>query len=148
MAPTDRTRRFGYAIAVFINLVILYVLNVRPEWQAAPFLTDATPRVLVLVNLSLLAGIIANAIYIAADGPWVKTLGDLTTTTIGLAVLIRIWQVFPFDFTAWTFDWALAARIVLVVALIGTGIALFAQAVALLRLAVGRLGHPGGHALP
>lgn len=147
MAPTDRTRRLGYAVAVFINLVILYLLNVQPGWQALSFLTDTTPRVLVLVNLSLLAGIVANAVYIGADGPWVKTVGDLTTTTISLAVLIRIWQVFPFDFGAWTIDWALVARVVLVAAFVGTGIALLAQTIALLRLTLGRFAHPGGHAL-
>lgn len=100
MAPTDRAPRFGYAVAVFINLVILYVLNVRPGWDALSFLTDATPRVLVLVNLSLLAGIVANAVYVGADGPWVKTVGDLTTTTISLAVLVQIWRVFPFGLVA------------------------------------------------
>jgi hypothetical protein len=140
-------RRVGYAASAFINAVILYVINVQPGWEDAPFLTDAAPRALVLVNLSLLAGIVANAVYCLADGPWVKTVGDSTTTTIGLAALVRTWQVFPFDFAAWTFDWALVARIVLVVALIGTVAALLVQASTLLRLAVATLGHPGGHAL-
>jgi hypothetical protein len=153
MAPEQQpgpvARRFGYSVAIFINLVILYVLYVRPGWETASFLTDSTPRLLVLVDLSLLAGIVANAIYIIADGPWVKTLGDLTTTTISLAVLIRAWQVFPFDFSAWTVDWGLVLRMVVAVALIGTGIALIVHTVSLLRLVTERLGHPGtgGHAL-
>jgi hypothetical protein len=140
-------RRVGYVIAAFINVVILYVLNVRPGWQDASFVTDAAPRVLVLLNLSLLAGIIADAVYFVTDGPWVKTVGELTTTTIGLTVLMRAWQVFPFDFAAWTFDWAIVARTVLVVALIGTAVALVVQAVTLLRLAMDSLGQHRGHAL-
>ncbi|GLL02841.1 hypothetical protein [Dactylosporangium matsuzakiense] len=147
MALRVWARRVGYATAAFINVVILYVINVRPGWHNAPLLTDAAAQVLVLVNLSLLAGIGANAVYFVTDGPWVKTVGDLTTTTIGLAVLARTWQVFPFDFTAWTFNWALMARIVLVVALIGTAVALVVQSVTLLRLAMSNLGRPGGHAL-
>ena len=44
------------------------------------------------------------------------------TTCAGLAALVRLWPVFPFDFTGTTFDWALTARIVLVVGLAGTAI--------------------------
>jgi hypothetical protein len=137
-------RRVGYGIAVGINLAVLDILNVHPGWRAASFLTDETPPLLALVNLSLLAGVVANVMYFVADGPWVKTLGDLTTTTIGLAVLIRVWQVFPFDFAASTFNWALVVRIALAVALAGTGVALVTHAVAVVRVAVYRLGHPSG----
>jgi hypothetical protein len=144
MAPVRWARRFGYTLAVLINLAILYIINVFPGWDAVPFLTDATPRVLVLLNVSLLAGIAANAVYVATDGPWVKALGELTTTTIGLAVLIRAWQVFPVDFGTSSVDWGLVLRVVLAVGLVGTAVALIAQAVTLTRLAVERLGRPAG----
>jgi hypothetical protein len=153
MASTQRlgpvARRFGYSVAIFVNLVILYLLNIRPGWEAAPFLTATTPRLLALVNLSLLTGVVANAIYVIADGQWVKTFGDLTTTAISLAVLIRAWQVFPFDFSAWTVDWGLVVRTVVVVALVGTGMALIVHSMTLLRLVAQRLGLPGtgGHVL-
>jgi len=142
-------RRAGYAVAVFVNLVLLFLLNIRPGWRAAPFLTDDTPHVLVLLNLSLLAGIVANLVYILADGPWVKTVGDLTTTTIGLAVLLRIWQVFPFDFAAYAVNWGLILRIVTALGLAGTGIALVVNAVALIGLSAGRPRNTGSrtHAL-
>ena len=141
--PGVAARRVGYAVAVLINLVALYLFNVQPGWRSAPFLTDGTPQVLVLLNLSLAVGIVANLVYVVTDGPWVKTIGELTTTTIGLAVLIRLWKVFPFDFTAWTVNWGLITRIVVAVALTGTAIALLVQTVALIRLAVGRFRHPG-----
>jgi hypothetical protein len=57
MAPARWARRFGYTLAVLINLAILYVINVFPGWDAVPFLTDATPRVLMLLNVSMLAGL-------------------------------------------------------------------------------------------
>ncbi|WP_327004423.1 hypothetical protein OHA72_56895 [Dactylosporangium sp. NBC_01737] len=141
--PGIAARRFGYAVAVIVNLVIMYLLDVRPGWQAASPLTDATTQVIGLVNLSLLAGIVANTVYVFADGPGVKHLGDLTTTTISIVVLVRIWQVFPFDFGASTLPWGAATRALLVVALAGSGIAVPVHAVTLVRLAVERLGHPG-----
>jgi hypothetical protein len=147
--PGVAARRSGYAVAVFVNLVIMYLLNVRPGWQAASPLTDATTQVIGLVNLSLLAGVAANMVYVVADGPRVKHLGELTTTTISMVVLVRIWQVFPFDFAASTLPWDTVTRTVLIFALAGTGIAVLVHAVALVRLAVEHPGHPrpGGHAL-
>jgi hypothetical protein len=68
----------------------LFIINGRPGWQAIPFLTSDTGQVLWLVNLSLAAGIAANAVYLAYDPPWLKSLGDLATTGIGLATAIRI----------------------------------------------------------
>src|SRR5690242_20176538 len=67
-------RRVGYAAAVVVHMVLLFLLNVRPGWQVASFLTEDTPQVLVLLNLSLLAGVVANIVYVLADGPWVKTV--------------------------------------------------------------------------
>jgi hypothetical protein len=65
-------------------------------WQAMAFLTSDAGQVLWLVDLSLAAGIAASAVYLAHDPPWLKALGDLATTGIGLAAAIRIWQLFPF----------------------------------------------------
>ena len=65
-----------------------------------PFLTSAITQVLVLVNLSLDAGLAVNLVYLAYDPPWLKSLGDLATTGIGLAAAIRVWQVFPFDLSS------------------------------------------------
>jgi hypothetical protein len=130
-------RRVGYAVAVLVNLVLLFLLNIKPGWQAASFLTDDTPQVLILLNVSLLAGMVANLVYIVADGRLVKTLGDLTTTAIGLAVLIRVWYVFPFDFTAYAVNWGLIVRAVTALGLAGTGIALIVHTVALIGRSAG-----------
>jgi len=127
-------RRVGYAAAVVVNMVLLFLLNVRPGWQVASFLTEDTPQVLVLLNLSLLAGVVANLVYVLADGPWVKTVGDLTTTTIGMAVLIRVWYVFPFDFAAYAVNWGLIVRAVTALGLAGMGIALIVHTIALIGL--------------
>ena len=45
--------------------------------------------------------------------------------------MLRIWDVFPFDFGDTTFDWVLVTRIVLVVGIAGSVIAMIAAVVTL-----------------
>jgi hypothetical protein len=138
--PTRRqpitTRRFGYAIAVLFNAAVIWLVNVWPGWESLSFLTEETPQVLVLVNVSLVVSAVVNVVYFGYDPPWVVALGAMLTTGLGLAALIRIWQVFPFDFGG-TFDWAAVARVLLVVGMAGSVIGLLVQFGQLIR-AVGR----------
>jgi hypothetical protein len=52
------------------------------------------------------------------DPVWLKALGNLLTTLVAIAVGIRVWQVFPFDFGA-SAGWALLVRVLLVVGIAG-----------------------------
>ena len=131
--PTAAARRLGYVIAAAINVAMLYVVNVWPGWQALPFVADDTARVLGLVNLTLVANLIVNIVYLAYDPPWFKALGDLTTTAVGLVSISWVLRVFPFDFTGYAFDWALVVRIVLIVGVVGSAIAIVVQFVTLIR---------------
>lgn len=124
------SRRIGYLVGAAVDGVLLYLINVRPGWQALGFLTEDTPDVLGLVNLSLALGLVVYLVYVLHDPPWTRALGDLVTAAVSMAVLVRVWQVFPFEFTG-SFDWATLSRVVLVLAMIGTGVGLL--------VAVGRL---------
>jgi len=139
--PSAGARRAGYCVAIAFSAAFLFVLNARPGWQQMPFLTSDISQVLWLVNLSLAAGIAVNAVYVAYDPPWLKSLGDLATTGIGLATVIRVWQVFPFDVSS---GWSIAVRVLLMVAIIGSCIALVVQVISLARWFTGRTPH-GGH---
>lgn len=136
-APARHTpiaaRRIGYAVATAINAGLLLMINLWPGWQVLPFLTRDMDQVLGLVNLSLLAGLVANVVYVARDPAWLRALGDLVTTGIGLAAMVRVWRVFPFDFGGYSFDWTLVVRVVLVVALVGSAIGILVQVVVLVR---------------
>jgi hypothetical protein len=139
--PSAGARRAGYGLAVVFSAAMLVVLNAAPGWQAIPFLTSDTAQVLGLVNLSIAAGIAANLTYLFYDPPWLKSLGELVTTGIGLAAAIRIWQVFPFDVSS---GWSAAVQTLLVVCIAGSCIALLAQIIALARWIAGHTPH-GGH---
>ncbi len=127
--PPVGARRTGYIIAGVINALLAFLINAEPGWSALGFLTADTRQAVGLVNLSLVAGIAANVVYLVRDTPRVKALGDLITTGIGLAATVRIWQVFPFDFAGYTWDWARLVRIALVIAVIGAAIGLVIQVV-------------------
>jgi hypothetical protein len=140
--PSIASRRVGYAIAAAVNAVLLYLINVRPGWEVVPFLTGDMGAVLPLLNASLVVGIVANGTFLAYDAPWWKALGDLTTTCVGLVVLVRLWTVFPFAFTG-GFDWALVVRVLLVVAVAGTAIAVVVHTGSLVRTIAARCAGSG-----
>jgi hypothetical protein len=129
--PPVVSRRFGYTVGATVNALLLVLLNGTPGWDAVPFLTDDTSQVLVLVNLSLAAGVLVNAARVLYDPRWFVFLGDAASTAIGAAALVRIWQVFPFQFSTEPVDWAVVARVVLVVAFVGS---LIGIVVALVRM--------------
>ncbi len=133
--PRPASRRAGYAVAVAVNAALLVVLNAQPGWQEFPFLTDATPQVLGLVNASLAVNLAVNLVYLARDPKWLKSLGDMVTAGFTLAVAIRVWQVFPFAFNGSAAWLATAVRVLLIVGFIGAGIAIAVQAVSLMLLA-------------
>lgn len=129
--PSVAARRAGYMIAVGINVVLLWLANVEPGWEVLPFLTPDMAQVMPLVNASIIAGAVANAVYLAADPTWLKALGDLVTTAVGIVAMVAMWRVFPFDFGDASFDWALLFRWVLGVGIAGSAIGIVVNLVSL-----------------
>lgn len=130
---TIGTRRAGYLVGAAVNGILLLALNLWPGWQVVTFLTADMDRVLVVINLSVAAGLFVNLVFALHDAPRVKALGSLVTLGVGGAALIGLLRVFPFDFGDASFDWALVVRILLTVGLVGTAIGMIVQLVALLR---------------
>ncbi len=126
-------RRAGYAAAAGVNAVLLFLINVTPGWSILPFLTPDMSIVLPWINASMVAGILANVVYLIRDTPRIKSIGDLVTEAIGLLAMIRLWQVFPFDFGADANAWATVVRVVLIVGVVGTAIAMIVSVVIAIR---------------
>ena len=131
--PGQLSRRVGYTLAIVLNVVLLVLVNDVPGWQALPFLTDDFAAVLWLVNATVVAGVLANAVYVVHDPPWIRALGDVVTTSIGLAALVQLWQVFPIGFAETTVDLDLIARWVLAVGIAGSVVGIVAGAARLVR---------------
>ncbi len=131
--PGAAARRFGYLVAVLVNGAVLYAADVWPGWEAVPFLTPETRQVLGLVNASILVSMAANLVCLVNDPRWLKALGDIVTTGVGIAALVRIRAVFPFAFTDTTLDWSLVASVLLVVAIVGSAIGIVVALVTFVR---------------
>lgn len=134
--PTPAARRFGYLIAMLINGVLLYLVNVSPGWDVVPFLTHDTTRVIGWVNASIAAGIIANALYLVMDQRWFRAVGEIAVTAIGLAAMVRLWQAFPFAFDDQGVPWHLVVRWLLAIGMVGSAIGIVANLVTFVRALV------------
>jgi hypothetical protein len=118
-------RRFGYVVAVGVNLVLLYVVNNLLEWGVPEFLTDDFERVLPIMNFSIVANIVVNIVYLFFDPTWFKSITQIVLSVIGLIVVIRLYRVFPFDYTAYEFyefEWEVVTRVILVLIMVGISI--------------------------
>lgn len=115
-------RQFGYSIAIGINVVMLIIVQNILDWGWLGFLTDEFAEVVPWISFSLGASIIANLIYLFNDDHVVKSAGQIALNLITIVVTYQLFSVFPFDFSTYSFDWALVMRIVLIVAMVGAGI--------------------------
>lgn len=120
-APTG-LRRFGYALSIAMNGVLMYAVAVWPGWAAVPFLTDDAVLVVPFALASLAVGMAVNATWFAADPPWWRALGEAITGALAVAVGVRLWQVFPFDFGDQQTPWRMLTRFVLAVIIAGAAI--------------------------
>jgi hypothetical protein len=126
-------KRAGYGIAIAVNVALLFLANNLLDWDLVPFLTDDFARVLWLVNISLLGAVIVNVMYLRYDRAWFKSVCQIGLGWVSMAVAIRMYQVFPFDFTAYEFNWEPLARFVIVMTTVGVGIGILVEVIALSR---------------
>lgn len=127
---TERTeRRFGYWVAVAVNLVMLLIVQNILVWGWVPFLTAEFADVVPWISLSLVVSIVVNLIYQLNDTRFVKSSGQILINLISIFATYQILSVFPFDFSAYEFNWALTTRIVLILAMVGAAIGALTEAV-------------------
>ena len=107
-------------------------------------LGESPEEVLPVINVSLTASIIVNAVYVGYDARWFKSLAELGLAVISLIVTIRLLQVFPFDFSAYGFAWGTLTRWLLGVAIFGVCVAIIVQVAQLARAAKGATGPDAG----
>ncbi|MDJ0767595.1 MAG: hypothetical protein QNJ12_02335 [Ilumatobacter sp.] len=132
---TRNAKRFGYALAAAINGVMLWIAHQLLDWEWPGFLTSDYEELLPILTFSFVVSIVANVVYVWNDQWPVKHLGEMATALIGFVVAVRVWQVYPFDFTEYDVDWSWLVRTVLIIAMVGTAIGFVAQSV---KLATGR----------
>lgn len=122
-------RRVGYGVAVVINVAMLIAVQYVYDWGWLPFLTVEFNEVVPWISLSLMASILANLVYQFNDAPLPKSTGQILVNLISIVVSYQIFQIFPFDFSGYDFNWAIVVRIVLILAMVGAAIGTLTEAV-------------------
>ena len=125
-------RRFGYALAIALGVGILFVVNNLPEEEQIPFLTDDLEQLLPIINTFLLATIAINGVWILYDAAWFRSAGRITLNVLIIAVLALTYRVFPFDFSAYDFDWEALMRVLIVSLIVTLTIATIVEIVKLI----------------
>lgn len=125
------SREVGYLVAVLVNVIILVIVNIRPGWQELSFLTEDFAGILWLINLSMVFSAMVNLVYLWYDPAWFKSVCLVGVSAIGLAASLRTLQVLPFDFSAYSFNWSALTRLVLVLAIFGSAVAIVVELVRL-----------------
>lgn len=124
--PTPTIARIGRAVGdvvtIGINLAVLYVVRHVVEWGWPGFITVEFDVVEPWISASLLATVVASLVYLVADEPIIRRMGGVVVGIVSLLATIRLWQVYPFDFSSYDFPWSTVTTVVLALAVFGTGV--------------------------
>lgn len=139
-APTDPphrgvptpVRRIGFLAAAAVNAVLLWGSHQLLDWGWPGFLTADFALVLGLVTASFIASIVLNLALAIHHGVRFRAFADGVTAAFALAVGLRMWAVFPFDFTGYSTDWTTVVRVAIGLGIAATGIAIIANLVKLI----------------
>jgi hypothetical protein len=121
-SPPAHSARPGYVAAIVVQAAMLWVANHLLEWGWPSFLTSSFEQVLPWIAASIIVSMAVNACFIVWDRGWFRALGDTATATMGVAVGVVTWDVFPFDFSGWGTDWTWLVRLVVAVGIVGSAI--------------------------
>ena len=99
MADRTSTGRSGNVGSAVVNALFMYGINIWPGWQVLPFLTADMARALDLINASLIASIVVGVVCVLIRARAFLAIGNLVALGFGMAAIVRVWEVFPFDFT-------------------------------------------------
>ncbi len=122
-------RTSGYVAAIVVNAGILYVARHLLEWSWPDFVTPAWAEVLDVVTVSLVATIVANLAFLVYDHRWFRSLALAVTSGVGLLATLRVYQVFPFDFSMVDIDPTPWVKLALLIGIFGSGVACFVHTV-------------------
>ena len=116
-ARTSRRRRSDGRASYLVGLAIygglLVLVNVRPSWEAVPFLTSGAAPIVEVLNLALILSLIAQAVYVVDDSPRLRAAAAYVLSLLYFVVLAEAWTAFPFDFGDDGDAWATTVRMVL-----------------------------------
>lgn len=124
-------RSIGYAIALLVNLALLWVVHQYPVW--IPWLggvvTERFADVVWAIDLSIWVQIIGNGILIAIHPRILRRILDLVSTAFGALSMYVTWSVYPFEFDRLVAGLDGIVVVLMILILVALGLALVANVV-------------------
>lgn len=114
-----------FIVAIIVNIIFLYVVNNLVSWNIS-FITASFNDVLWIFNISIVANILANIIYLVYHSDWLRSIIQVVLNIIGFLVVYYLYVVFPFVFSS---SWIIyGLKFALIVTMIALVIATFVEA--------------------
>lgn len=130
--PTAARNPHGAVEAAIVNLVPLWVANHLLEWEWPPFLTpeySSRPSTTTCCRGSRSPSAPPSPPTCCGrcDPRWLRHLGEAALDAVTIVVAVRMWRVFPFDFTTDSRIWGVGDRALIVIAGAGAAIGLLVE---------------------
>ena len=111
-------RRIGYGAAAAVQAVVLMVVNNVVEWDWFSWLTDDFNDVVGILSIAIVVSMLINLCYLtfptAYGVRWFRAMCAAVSVAVSLAATVRVYQVFPFDFAGFGFNWEAVTRTILI----------------------------------
>jgi len=115
--------------AIIVNIIILYIVNNLLGWKIS-FIAPTWTQVLFILNLSIVANILANIGFLIYQRGWFRSLAQIILNIIGFVVAYVFYVVFPFIIqTEWI---AIALKILIILAMVAFVIATIVEVLRLI----------------
>jgi len=115
-----REQKSEYLVAIIFNLIFLYIVNNLLNWHVY-FITNAFNDVLWIINLSIIATIIGNALLLLYSPERFRHVIKIVLNIFAFIATYFVYEVFPFNFYNSFYNWGI--NILLILAMIGIVIA-------------------------
>ena len=115
-----REQKSEYFVAIIFNLIFLYIVNNLLNWHVY-FITNAFNDVLWIINLSIIATIIGNALLLLYSPERFRHVIKIVLNIFAFIATYFVYEVFPFNFYNSFYNWGV--NILLILAMIGIVIA-------------------------
>ena len=106
-------RTTEYTVAIIFNVIFLYIVNNLLNWHIY-FITPSFNEVIWIINLSIIATIIGNALMLLYRLESFRHIMKIIMNIISFIAVYFVYEVFPFNFYNSLFNWGLSIFLILI----------------------------------
>lgn len=88
------TKAVGYIASIAVNIALVYIFNNLPSWH---WLKESFVVPLWIFNLSFVATILVNILYLTYDKKWFISLCQIPLNIISIIAIYTLYIIFPFS---------------------------------------------------